>query len=140
MDELLFFEKPGCVGNRRQQALLRAQGYRLQVRDLLAESWDSERLRPFFGDLAVADWFNASAPQVKSRQIDIHALGEREALDLMARQPLLIRRPLLQWRELRQSGFLPGPVLRALGFRFEAELDLQSCPVAGREPACEEPS
>lgn len=66
MATLTFYEKPGCQGNARQKALLRAAGHQLNVRNLLTEPWTPERLRQFFGALPVAQWFNRNAPAVKS--------------------------------------------------------------------------
>lgn len=131
MSELIFYEKPGCVGNARQRNLLRAHGVSFLRRDLLRELWTARTLRLFFGDAPVADWFNASAPAIKAGLIDPSACDEYVALSLMLEDPILIRRPLLQLGELRQSGFVAGPVLTALGVSLESEEDLQSCP---REP------
>lgn len=37
MARVLFFEKPGCIGNGEQKRLLRAAGHQLEVRSLLAD-------------------------------------------------------------------------------------------------------
>jgi nitrogenase-associated protein len=138
MTDLVFYEKPGCAGNQRQKKLLLGLGHRLQVRDLLSEKWTAERLRPFFGKSPVAQWFNESAHRVKDGSIDIHAVDEKQALELMLAEPLLIRRPLMQFGEVRQSGFLPGPVLEALGISLDPEKDLQSCPMPEPSAECNE--
>jgi nitrogenase-associated protein len=138
MTDLVFYEKPGCAGNQRQKKLLLGLGYRLQVRDLLSEKWTAEGLRTFFGNSPVAQWFNQSAHQVKDGSIDIHAVKEKQALELMLAEPMLIRRPLLQLGEIRQSGFLPGPVLDALGISLDPEKDLQSCPMPEPSAECNE--
>jgi nitrogenase-associated protein len=140
MNELCFYEKPGCHGNRQQQALLLSLGYRFEVRDLLSEPWTAQRLRPFFGERPVAEWFNLSAPRIKSGELAIHELDEDQALALMLVEPLLVCRPLLQLGELRQAGFVPGPVLDALGVTLAPGEDLQSCPMDSAEPQCGEPA
>lgn len=137
MNVLIFYEKPGCVGNQRQKVRLRAQDISFRVEDLLATRWTIDTLRPFFGCKPVAEWFNASAPAVKLGELDIHALDEEQALILMLAEPLLICRPLLEYGDLRQSGFMPGPVLDALGVNLTPEQDLQSCPAETRQAACE---
>ncbi|MES9990865.1 MAG: ArsC/Spx/MgsR family protein [Candidatus Thiodiazotropha sp.] len=129
MAELVFYEKPGCVGNRRQQSLLRSQGIDFVVRDLLSERWSKQRLRPYFSDKPVAEWFNTTAPAVKSGEIPIGELSESDALARMISDPILIRRPLLRMGELRQSGFVPGAVLKALGVILDPEKKLQECPM-----------
>ncbi|MET0072486.1 MAG: ArsC/Spx/MgsR family protein [Candidatus Thiodiazotropha sp.] len=129
MAELLFYEKPGCVGNLKQQSLLRSQGIEFVIRDLLSEPWSAERLRPYFADKPVAEWFNTTAPAVKSGDLPIDDLSEAEALAMMVSNPILIRRPLLKLGELRQSGFVPGAVLLALGVELEPAEKLQECPM-----------
>jgi nitrogenase-associated protein len=69
MAKVIFYEKPGCGGNARPKALLVSSGHELDVRNLLAEPWTAERLQPFFGSRPVAEWFNASAPRVKSGEM-----------------------------------------------------------------------
>lgn len=102
-----FWEKPGCKGNARQKALLMASGHKLDVRDLLTEAWTAQRLLSFFVGMEIADWFNRSAPRVKSGEIDIAALNAEAALDLMLADPLLIRRPLMEADGMRCAGFEP---------------------------------
>ncbi|MET0089868.1 MAG: ArsC/Spx/MgsR family protein [Candidatus Thiodiazotropha sp.] len=137
MSELVFFEKPGCVGNNRQKAILREYGITFEVRDLLTTQWTANTLRTFFSDTPVSQWFNDSAPRVKSGEIPIDQMDEASALLLMVDDPILIRRPLMACDGLKQSGFVPGPVLDHLGIRLDAEQDLQSCPRVSQP--CEEP-
>jgi nitrogenase-associated protein len=125
--ELVFYEKPGCVSNARQKALLVEIGHCLEVRNLLTEHWVPERLRPFFGDLAVCDWFNPTAPRVLSGEVRPADLSEAAALALMVADPLLIRRPLIEAGDLRSCGFALGSFLEALGVVLDEGVDLQSC-------------
>lgn len=138
MAELVFYEKPGCVGNLRQQSLLRGRGIGFVVRDLLSEPWSAARLRPYFAEKPVAEWFNTTAPAVKSGDIPIGELNEQQALALMVADPILIRRPLLKLGEFRQSGFVKGPVLEALGVMLNPAENLQECPMEeGATIVCE---
>lgn len=137
MSYLVFYEKPGCVGNDRQKDLLETLGHQLEVRDLLTEAWTEERLRPFFGSKPVVQWFNLSAPSIKSGEIEIDALKEEDALAVMIIEPLLICRPLLEHGVYKQSGFLKGPVLDALGVYLEPQNDLDSCPMTDIIQTCE---
>ncbi len=70
MVTVIFYEKPGCINNTKQKALLAAAGHEVLAHSLLAHPWTAESLRPFFGTLPVAKWFNASAPRVKSGEVD----------------------------------------------------------------------
>lgn len=129
MSHLVFYEKPGCVGNDRQKDVLETLGHQFEVRDLLSEKWTEERLRPFFGTKPVDQWFNLSAPAIKSGEIEIDKLKEEDALAFMIIEPLLICRPLMEFGVHRQSGFLKGPVLDALGVPLDLEDNLDTCPM-----------
>ena len=126
---MVFYEKTGCKGNARQQALLEAHGYSLEVRSILDQSWTRETLRPFFGSLPVAQWFNDKAPAVKDGEIDPASFDEEGALDIMIEQPILIRRPLIERDGTHFCGF-DASVETALGL---------SAPDGDYE-ACQEPS
>ena len=99
MATLTFYEKPGCQGNARQKALLRAAGHQLHVRNLLTEPWTPERLRQFFGALPVAQWFNRNAPAVKSGEVNPDAMAL-----------------------LRKLGYPPGPVDNLFGRQTAAAI------------------
>jgi nitrogenase-associated protein len=137
MSRVTFYEKPGCLSNGRQRALLRGLGHELVVRNLLAVPWTPEGLRPFFGVRPVREWFNPTAPRVKSGAVSPGALDEDEALALMVSDPILIRRPLMEVEGLRCCGFEPGPLLDALGVDLAAGEDLQSCSHPARGPGVE---
>ncbi len=129
MADLVFYEKPGCVGNNRQKVILRKLGISLQVHDILCETWTPENLRPFFADKVVSSWFNESAPRVKNGQIDICKLSETDALFLMLEQPILIKRPLMVYQTQMQSGFTSGPVFDLLGISFNDAQNVDGCPM-----------
>lgn len=105
MARVIFYEKPGCKGGTKQKVLLTAAGHEVVAYSLLAEPWTVERLRSFFGDRPVVDWFNRSSPRIKSGEVVPEKLDEQAALTLMLQDPLLIRRPLLQVGDRREVGF-----------------------------------
>ncbi|SOC11563.1 ArsC/Spx/MgsR family protein [Rhodobacter maris] len=126
--DVIFWEKPGCVGNARQKAVLEAAGHRLEVRDLLRAPWTAQSLRPFFGARPVAEWFNAAAPRVRSSELRPDSLTEAEALALMLDDPLLIRRPLMQVGEDRRAGFETAQVAAWIGLDPGAPSVNDACP------------
>lgn len=139
MATIVFYEKPGCINNTKQKVLLEAAGHAVQVHNLLTESWTTEHLRPFFGDLPVTEWFNQSAPAIKSGEVKPEALDEEAALSLMVQNPLLIRRPLIQVGDQKSVGFEQAAIDAWLGLQpintdqqaFSNTLthqDLQTCP------------
>ncbi|MEH1797218.1 MULTISPECIES: ArsC/Spx/MgsR family protein [unclassified Nostoc] len=105
MARVIFYSKPGCKGGVKQKVLLTAAGHEVIPQNLLKEPWTSERLRSFFGDRPVVEWFNLSAPKVKSGEVVPEKVDEQTALALMLKEPLLIRRPLLEIGDRREVGF-----------------------------------
>ncbi|MFN6519584.1 MAG: ArsC/Spx/MgsR family protein [Nostoc sp. CreGUA01] len=105
MARVIFYSKPGCKGGIKQKVLLTAAGHEVVAYDLLTEPWTVERLRSFFGDRPVVEWFNRSAPRVKSGEIVPEKIDAETALVQMLRDPLLIRRPLLEVGVRREVGF-----------------------------------
>lgn len=126
MSCIVFYEKPGCATNRLQKQLLRATGLELDVRDLLSEHWTAELLRPFFTDKPVVEWFNLSAPAIKYGELDPQILTPEQALELMIKNPLLIRRPLIRHGAHFMAGFDLATLSKELPCRgkFPSEAEL----------------
>jgi nitrogenase-associated protein len=129
MSTLIFYEKPGCANNARQKRLLRDAGHEVVARDLLREPWTAARLRAFFGELPVAEWFNRAAPRVKSGEIVPERVDADTALASMLAEPLLIRRPLMECGGKRVAGFDAERVAAWIGEPVvrESHGDLQTC-------------
>jgi len=139
MATVTFYEKPGCINNTRQKKLLAAAGHQVVARNLLTEVWHPDRLRAFFGTLAVLDWFNYSAPAIKYGEIDPENLTELEALTLMLENPLLIRRPLMQAGDSLMAGFDQQAVNKWIGLQKTGTTstpDLESCPRTLAQTKC----
>lgn len=137
MATVIFYEKPGCINNTKQKTLLEAAGHSVQERNLLTEHWTAEGLRSFFGMLPVADWFNRSAPRIKSGEIVPEKLEAETALALMIDQPLLIRRPLMQVGQQRSIGFEIDVIDAWIGLKpFHNTDDLQTCPRNHEDAPC----
>ena len=137
MATVTFYEKPGCINNTRQKKLLEAAGHLVVARNLLAEAWRTDLLRPFFGELAVRDWFNYSAPAIKYGEIEPNKLTEPEALALMVENPLLIRRPLMQAGDSLMAGFDQLAVDNWIGLqKNEVNQELESCPRTLAQASC----
>ena len=139
MTAIIFWEKPGCANNARQKAMLLAAGHELTVRDLLSEAWTGDTLKSFFGPRPVAQWLNRAAPAVKSGAVVPDSLDEETAIALMLKEPLLIRRPLMQWPGGRMVGFDLPEVEARIGLSAGADLsqDPQSC---RKLQACPDPT
>ncbi len=126
MSSVIFYEKPGCTGNARQKALLREAGHEVEARNLLVHPWTAGALRSFFGGRPVAEWFNTSAPRIKSGEVSPQTLDEAAALALMRADPLLIRRPLVECDGRQECGF-DAEIERWLAIAHPVG-DLDGCP------------
>lgn len=140
MPTVIFYEKPGCINNTKQKALLAAAGHTVDARNLLTEPWTPESLRRFFGDRPLAQCFNRTAPAIKSGQVQPDRVDADMALALMVQDPLLIRRPLMQVGDRYEVGFDQDAVDRWIGLpaingeqeKRDRRLlqDLETCPNA----------
>ncbi|NRB06759.1 MAG: nitrogenase-associated protein [Richelia sp.] len=139
MARVIFYEKPGCRNNTKQKTLLTAAGHEVVSFNLLTQPWTIERLRSFFGDLPVTEWFNKAAPRVKSGEVMPEKMDPQTALLLMVRDPLLIRRPLIEIGDRREVGFEVDKIDAWIGLTPTDESlqeisenlksqDLQGCP------------
>jgi nitrogenase-associated protein len=127
MAKVVFYEKPGCIGNARQKELLSSSGHQLEIRNLLTATWTSRALRAFFGAKPLRDWFNPSSPRVKAGAIHFDQLTEAAALAMMMEDPLLIRRPLMQVGERCESGFDQAIVDAWIGLRPTETVVTDAC-------------
>lgn len=127
MAHVIFFEKAGCSGNARQKQLLLDSGHRVAARDLRHKAWTNHALLEFFAGLPVAQWFNRSAPAVKSGEVVPEQLDEPTALALLRDNPLLIRRPLLQVGEERRVGFDARAIHAWIGLAEIPEDNVEAC-------------
>lgn len=125
---VIFYEKPGCAGNRRQKALLQEYGIQLEVRDLLSTPWTRERLESFFAEeVAVKDMVNPFAPKVKAGEVDLQNMGRAAVIEQMLAEPILIRRPLLEVGETRLCGFDIPRLNALLGIDMPTPETINSC-------------
>lgn len=149
MVDILFYEKPGCINNTRQKALLEAAGHQLEVHNLLTEPWTIDRLRPFLTSRPIAEWFNRTAPQIKSGEVIPEQLDAETALALMVKHPILIRRPLMQVGDRYEVGFDTESIDRWISLtaidaaqqdvqKNLMQQDLQTCPQAVQARTCAE--
>jgi nitrogenase-associated protein len=128
MAQVIFFEKPGCKNNTAQKAALADAGHDVEAHNLLSHPWAVDSLRPFFGDLPVAQWFNPSAPRIKSGEVNPAGVDAATALAMMLVDPLLIRRPLMQVGEEQRVGFESVEVDRWIGLKPAALSLVEACP------------
>lgn len=130
MATITFFQKPGCQTNGKQKRMLEAAGHTVVAKNLLTEPWSADDLRSFFGATPVTSWFNPASPRIKSGEVVPASLNAEAALALMVKEPLLIRRPLVDMDGQRCAGFDREPVISLLG-TLDQSAEACSKPAAG---------
>jgi len=134
MVDIIFYEKPGCINNTKQKRLLQNAGHQVESRNLLTESWDRKTLSKYFGDIPVSLCFNSAAPEIKSGLLKPFRLSDDEALSMMIKNPLLIRRPLIRAGDEYRVGFEVELINKWVGLsekdlqELSEKVDLQACP------------
>ena len=130
---IIFYEKPGCVNNTKQKAILHASGHAVKARNLLTQSWSPDTLFQFLKDKPLWEWFNrTAAPQIRDGEIVPEKLDEQTALELMVKYPILIRRPLIQIGDRYTVGFDLVKLNAWMGLKepqpSDKDLELETCP------------
>lgn len=148
MAQVTFYEKPGCINNTKQKKWLAAAGHVVTEKNILETQWTREELLLYFGDRPVADWFNRTAPLVKTKAVIPESVDSEGALDLMLKNPILIKRPLLRVEDERMQGFSVDAVHTWIGLNpskgNEAIVEqlrkenLGLCPMLAKNTSCDE--
>ncbi len=122
-----FYEKTGCSGNAKQKELLKNHNISFSVKSLLDTKWTNDTLSQFFEGLDVNEIFNPFAPQIRDKQIDIIKLSKEEAINLMIKNPILIKRPLLDINGTKICGFDIEKINKLLNVNIDTDKKLNTC-------------
>ncbi len=113
--KIIFYEKSGCAGNKRQKELLRSHGIAFETADLLETEWDYTSLSSFFAGLEKEAIVNPFAPAVKQGEVDLSLLSRDDLITLMIESPILIKRPLIDIGGEKFCGFDTDALSQKLG-------------------------
>jgi Spx/MgsR family transcriptional regulator len=91
----MFYQKPSCTTCRKAKALLQELKVDFTSRDLDTEKMSETELDQLIGPRDYKGFLNTRNELYRSRNMSEHPPSRPEALKLMAKQPNLIRRPLL---------------------------------------------
>lgn len=144
-----FYEKPGCINNTKQKQWLIAAGHEVTSINILEHPWSKEVLNVFLGDRAVASCFNSTAPAIKSGELNPEDFSREEALDVMIKEPILIKRPLLKIDDIHYlQGFDKDKIHALIGLEAKAgaeeivkeleRTDLTLCPNLEKNTSCDD--
>lgn len=127
MAEIIFFEKPGCINNEKQKKILKQAGNTLQCIDILTYQWTRDELLPFIAGKKPQNIMNTTAPAVKKGEVVPAHLTFSQAVGLMLKDPILIKRPLIKVDDLYIQGF-DDPILDPYLGKWEGSEDVITCP------------
>jgi len=146
MATVVFFEKPGCINNTKQKALLGHAGHTVDARNLLTHPWTADELLGFFGEMDVPKWFNPNAPDVYNGIVKPDAYTREEALSALLENPLLIKRPLMIIGDEMLVGFDKAQLDKMIGLSDTPnpevavllEENLSDCPQKAVNTTCDD--
>jgi Spx/MgsR family transcriptional regulator len=93
--KLKFYQKPSCTTCRKAKALLAELGIGVTSRDLDKERLSETELNQLIGQRDYKGFLNTRNELYRTRHMAEHPPARAEALKLMAKEPNLIRRPIL---------------------------------------------
>jgi Spx/MgsR family transcriptional regulator len=93
--KIAFYQKPTCTTCRKAKSLLQELKLDFTSRDLDKEKLSESELDRLIGQRDYKDFLNPRNELYRTRNMGEHTPTRPEALKLMAKEPNLIRRPLL---------------------------------------------
>lgn len=133
MTDVSLLEKTGSTGNAKPKAPDIATDRQASARDRRPAHASSSRLREFLAGLPVEQWFDPSAPAIRSGEIVPAELDETAALALLRDNPRLICQPLVEAGDVAQAD-VDAPRIADRLAPTDAPADLQASPQAPAEP------
>jgi len=90
-----FLQKPTCATCLKARRFMEKRGYRLNYRDLIKERLSASELEKMIGKHDHEDFLNPRCALFRKMKMKVKPPSRREAIGLMARNPDLIRRPVI---------------------------------------------
>ncbi len=92
---LKFLQKSTCATCRKARKFLEKRGYKLNYRDLVKERLTPAELQKLIGNHDHEDFLNPRSELYRKKHMKDNPPSRREAIGLMAKNPDLIRRPVV---------------------------------------------
>jgi Spx/MgsR family transcriptional regulator len=90
-----FLHKPTCATCRKARHFMEKRGYHLHYRDLVNDRLSASELQKLIGKHDHEDFLNPRCEIFQKKNMEDNPPSRREAISLMARNPDLIRRPVI---------------------------------------------
>jgi len=92
---LQFLEKPNCATCNKARRFLKKRGYKLNYRDLIKDRLTPAELEKLIGARDHEDFLRPRSSLFQKMRMKDHPPSRRDAIRMMAREPELIRRPVI---------------------------------------------
>jgi Spx/MgsR family transcriptional regulator len=90
-----FLHKPTCATCRKARRFMEKRGYLLHLRDLSKERLSAAELEKLIGKHGHEEFLNPRSELYRKNKMKDNPPSRREAIRMMARDPNLIRRPVV---------------------------------------------
>jgi Spx/MgsR family transcriptional regulator len=90
-----FLHNPRCTTCRKARSFMEKHGYQLQFRDLWEEPLSAAELEKLIGPRDHTEFLNTHSGVYRDKNLAENPPTRREAIRLMAKEPSLIRRPVV---------------------------------------------
>jgi arsenate reductase (glutaredoxin) len=93
--KVLFMQKPSCTTCRKAKKFMERRGFQLYFRDLAKERLSAAELEKLIGKRDYTEFLNPRNELYRKEKMKEDPPSRREAIRLMAKEPNLIRRPVV---------------------------------------------
>jgi arsenate reductase (glutaredoxin) len=90
-----FLHKPNCTTCRKARSFMEKRGFQLYFRDLAKERLSSAELEKLIGNRDYTEFLNSRNELFRRKKMKLKPPTRREAIKMMAKEPNLIRRPVV---------------------------------------------
>jgi arsenate reductase (glutaredoxin) len=93
--KVLFMQKPTCTTCRKAKKFMQRRGFQLYFRDLAKERLSSTELEKLIGGRDYTQFLNPRNELYRKENMKQEPPTRRQAIRMMAKEPNLIRRPVI---------------------------------------------
>jgi arsenate reductase (glutaredoxin) len=90
-----FLHKPSCTTCRKARKYLERRGFQLYFRDLTKQRLTAAELEKLIGRRDYTDFLNPRNELFREKDMAEHPPSRKQAINLMSKEPNLIRRPVV---------------------------------------------
>jgi|ERR1700722_2042050 len=90
-----FLQKPSCTTCRKARSYMEKCGFGMEFRDLGKEQLSSAELEKLIGDRDHSEFLNTRNELYRRKNMKENPPSRKEAIQMMAAEPNLIRRPVI---------------------------------------------